>query len=72
MNKEMFTASEYVIKGTKESTIVPGHVHEVEWGIGCPRCGAANKGELGHGQEIVCYSCGLHMQRWGNGLEVWV
>jgi hypothetical protein len=70
-NKERFTAHNYVIRGEVDSKIVPGHKHSVEWGIGCPRCGTANKGELGHGQETTCYSCGLHMQRWGNALEVW-
>jgi hypothetical protein len=35
----------------------------------CPGCHRHYK-DMEHGQEVIC-SCGLHMQRWGNGLDIW-
>ena len=70
-SRESFTYSSYVIMGKKPSQIVEGYEHDVEIGVGCPRCRVVNL-PIDHLEERDCVNCGLHMQRKGNSLEVWI
>ena len=53
----------------QESVYAPGALMWVETRLQCPRCGNEHP-PLEHGQAIEC-ACGLHMQRFGNGLHIW-
>ena len=54
----------------QESVHSPGALMWVETRLQCPRCGNEHP-PLEHGQAIEC-PCGLHLQRFGNGLHIWM
>jgi phage FluMu protein Com len=69
--KEQFAFTDFVIYGTQKSRIRPGYSSRVEIGVGCPRCNTVNMPAIEHAEECTCKKCGLHLQRFGNCLEVW-
>ena len=53
----------------RPSVYAPGALVRVETQVRCPRCDKQHP-PLKHGHATKC-GCGLHMQRFGNSLEIW-
>ena len=71
MNKETHNYSDWFHRVMKPSQYVPNAQieDEDESYLTCPGCGGAHH-DIKHGDTVVCV-CGLHMQRFGNGLHIW-
>jgi hypothetical protein len=69
-NKETLIYSQWFHVVMKPSRYAPVEVqdHGASY-LTCPGCGTAHA-DIGHGDKRIC-GCGLHMQRWGNGLDIW-
>ena len=71
VKKEHHLLSDYTYPVSGMSRIVPGKKITSEWRMRCPSCGY-DQPEPEHGIETVCPKCGLHMQAWGNMLDLWM
>jgi hypothetical protein len=69
--KETLNYAEWFHRIMKPSTYAPGTQveDEAESYLTCPGCGASHR-DIEHGSTTTC-RCGLHMQRFGNGLHIW-
>ena len=69
--KETLSYSDWFHRIMKPSQYAPATQveDEDESYLTCPGCGTAHR-DIEHGAQTVC-RCGLHMQRFGNGLHVW-
>ncbi len=68
--REIVKYSNYHKEETRKSRLINRTVRIDSPGtLNCPKCNKALPG-LEHGKDTVC-SCGLNMQRFGNGLFLW-
>lgn len=71
MNKEKLPYSDWYHVVKKQSQYAPIQVEDDDQSyLTCPRCGWAHK-DIPDAETITC-RCGLHMQRWGNALIIWL
>lgn len=71
MIRETFAYHEYAVTEVRESHIAQGKTYLVDTGVNCPRCSTVNP-PLKHGGSTSCIKCGLHLERWSNGLVAMV
>ena len=67
---ETLSKNEYVRSAEVPSEFVLGKTINKDVAFICPACETETDHIPEHGDTIVC-GCGLHMQTFGNGLNVW-
>lgn len=66
MAKETFQASRYEKRAPRGGRYGPGGV---VYGYACPFCGGYTP-LMEEGDKADCVGCGVHVELWGNALEV--